>query len=450
MRLVRVAVNVEQLLYRPPGGIGRYTAKLVTLLPRLFPDVRVVAFTARHDRSEIDAAWRNAGGEPDAPPIPLTLPRAALYEGWNTFGWPPLTWRAPGLAGVDLVHAPSVAVPPRGRAPLVVTVHDVAPALFPEAFPTHGRWFHARGLAAAARRAALVITVSHAAAREIEAHSAISRDHLRVVPNGVDHVDASPEQITATIARYRLAGAPYILWVGSLEPRKNVATLVEAFASLVESGGAGDHRLALAGPSGWLTGDLVPASALARLGGPDGRLRLLGPVSEAELRALYAGATLFALPSRHEGFGLPVLEAMAQGTPVVCSDIAALRELTGAEQGDGDGAGTKEGGSAGPAPEARGARSWGARGRAGPADEGRGAGAGGVGGAHPGRDGGAARLVPPDDTDAWSDALANLIDDDDARRRLAAAGRARAAEYSWERTIRLTHAVYSEVLSGPG
>jgi glycosyltransferase involved in cell wall biosynthesis len=433
MRLVRVAVNVEQLLYRPPGGIGRYTAKLVTLLPRLFPDVRVVAFTARHDRSEIDAVWRDAGGEADASPIRLALPRALLYEGWNTFGWLPLDWRAPGLAGVDLVHAPSVAVPPRGRAPLVVTVHDVAPALFPEAFPAHGRWFHARGLAAAARRAVLVITVSHAAAREIEAHSAISRDRLRVVPNGVDHVDASPEQITATVARHRLAGAPYILWVGSLEPRKNVATLVEAFASLVESGGAGDHRLALAGPSGWLTDDLVPASARARLGGPGGRLRLLGPVSEAELRALYAGATLFALPSRHEGFGLPVLEAMAQGTPVVCSDIAALSELTGAAQGDGDGAGPEGGGAAGPG------------------SEGSGAAPGGGGDvARPGRDGGAARLVPPDDTDAWAAALGDLIGDDEARRRLAAAGRARAAEYSWERTVRLTRAVYSEVLSGPG
>lgn len=386
----------------------------MTLLPRLFPDVHVVAFTTRHDRSEIDAAWRGAGGAADASPIRLPLPRAALYEGWNTVGWPPLSWRAPALAAADLVHAPSVAVPPRGRAPLVVTVHDVAPALFPEAFPAHGRWFHARGLAAAARRAALVITVSHAAASEIEAHSAISRDRMRVVPNGVDHIDASPEQITATVARYRLAGAPYILWVGSLEPRKNVATLVEAFASLAESGGAGDHRLALAGPSGWMTGDLVPASAVARLGGPDGRLRLLGPVSEAELRALYAGATLFALPSRHEGFGLPVLEAMAQGTPVVCSDIAALRELTGGDRGKGAGPGAGEGARAG-------------EGSA-----------------------GAARLVPPDDTDAWAAALADLIDDGEARRRLAAAGRARAAEYSWERTVRLTRAVYSEVRSGPG
>ncbi|MDQ1416744.1 MAG: hypothetical protein QOF81_2357 [Acidimicrobiaceae bacterium] len=425
MRLVRVAVNVEQLLYRPPGGIGRYTAKLVTLLPQLFPDDSVVAFTARHPRAEIDAAWQAATGgtaatggsgapggsgvpggtgEPGgsgAPPIRLPLPRALLYEGWNTLGVGRLDWLARELSGMDLVHAPSVAVPPRGRAPLIVTVHDVAPALFPQSFPIHGRWFHARGLAATARRADLVITVSHSAAAEIAAHSDISPDRLRVVPNGVDHVEASADEIRATQARHDLSAVPYILWVGTLEPRKNVTTLVRAFAALVESGRAADHRLILAGPTGWLSDDLVPASLMARHGGPGGSIRLIGPVEESELRALYAGATLFALPSRHEGFGLPVLEAMAQGTPVVCADIAALRELVGA---------------------------------------GVGAGVVAV----------AARLVAPDDVDGWADAIATLIDDEAARRRLGQAGRDRAAAFSWEHTIRATRQVYAEAVGGAG
>jgi glycosyltransferase involved in cell wall biosynthesis len=415
MRLVRVAVNVEQLLYRPPGGIGRYTAKLVTLLPQLFPDDSVLAFTARHPRAEIDAAWQattgagGATGAAGARPIRLPLPRAMLYEGWNTFGVPRLGWLAPELNGIDLVHAPSVAVPPRGRAPLIVTVHDVAPALFPQSFPRHGRWFHARGLAATARRADLVITVSHAAAAEIVAHSDISPDRLRVVPNGVDHIEASAQEIGAAAARHGLTGVPYILWVGTLEPRKNVATLVRAFAELLESGRAADHRLILAGPTGWLSNDLIPASLLARHGGhgghggpggqggpggPDGSIRLVGQVGDSELRALYAGATLFALPSLHEGFGLPVLEAMAQGTPVVCSDIAALREVVG--------------------------------------------------------EAAAARLVPPDDVDGWAGALADLIDDGDARRRMGRAGRDRAAAFSWERTIRETRQVYAEAVGGAG
>ncbi len=396
MRLVRVAVNVEQLLYQPPGGIGRYTAKLVTLLPQLFPDDDVVAFTARHPRAQIDHAWNAAtggqAGSAGSAPIRLPIPRPVLYEAWNTLGVVRLDWLARGLSGMDLVHAPSVAVPPRSRAALVVTVHDVAPALFPQSFPIHGRWFHARGLAATARRADLVITVSHAAAAEITAHSGISPDRVRVVPNGVDHVEPTADEIAAATARHGLTGTPYILWVGTLEPRKNLATLVRAFAALVESGRAHDHRLVAVGPTGWLSRDLIPASLLARHGGPGGSIRLVGQVGESDLRALYAGATMFALPSRHEGFGLPVLEAMAQGTPVVCAAIAALNELVGE----------------------------------------------------------AARLVPPDDVDAWADAIAALLDDEAARRRLGQAGRERAAAFSWERTVRETRAVYAEAVGGAG
>jgi glycosyltransferase involved in cell wall biosynthesis len=378
MRLVRVAVNVEQLLYRPPGGIGRYTAKLVTLLPRLFPGDEVLAFTAWHPRAEIEAAAPGA--------IRLALPRPVLYEAWHNLDAPRLGWLSSRLREVDLVHAPSAAVPPRGRRPLVVTIHDVAPVLFPEAFPRHGRWFHARGLAAAARRADMVITVSQAARAEILAHSAIAPDRVRVVPNGVDHVTATAAEITATLARFHLTGVAYILWVGTHEPRKDVTTLVQAFA---RAEGLADHRLVLAGPAGWLTADLFPPAVVAALGD---RLQMLGHLDLTELRAMYAGATVFALPSRHEGFGLPVLEAMVQGTPVVCSDIAALREVAG----------------------------------------------------------GAARLVPAGDVDAWAQALSGLVSDGAAREAQAAAGRAWVAPFSWERTVRETRAVYVEALGGAG
>jgi len=428
MRLVRVAVNGEQLLYQPPGGIGRYTAKLVTLLPRVFPDDQVTVFTARHSASQVANAWRAAGMGDGGEAVRLPLPRAALYEGWNTLGWPRLDRLAPVLGHVDVVHAPSVAVPPRSRAPLVVTVHDVASALFPETFPWHGRWFHARGLAAAARRATLVITVSRSAAAEIQAHSTIAADRLRIVPNGVDHIEASAEEIVATRARHGLDGAPYILWVGTLEPRKDVGTLVRAFADLVDSGQAAGHRLALAGPAGWLSSELVPAPLIERLGGA---IRLLGTVGEGDLRALYAGATLFALPSRHEGFGLPVLEAMAQRTPVVCSDIPALREVSGAAAAEGgDGGPARAGAAGGGGPDKSAARA----GACGPA-----------GGAT-----GAARLVAAGDVEAWAEALAGLMGDDAARRRLGQAGWAWASNFSWERTVRETRAVYVEALGGGG
>jgi glycosyltransferase involved in cell wall biosynthesis len=145
-------------------------------------------------------------------------------------------------------------------------------------------------------------------------------------------------------------------------------------------------RLALVGPTGWNGRDLVDRSERQRLGD---RLRWLGRVDDADLRALYAGARLFAFPSLHEGFGLPVLEAMVQGTAVVCADIAVLREVSG----------------------------------------------------------GAARLVPPEDTEAWSAALSELLADDAGRAELAAGGLRRAAQFSWEATVRATREVYVEALA---
>ncbi len=386
-RLVRVAVNVEQLLYRVPGGIGRYTAQLATLLPRLFPEDRVVAFTARHSAAGVSAALTGAGLPSDAAAaaIRLPLPRPVLYDAWHLLGAPRLEWMAPALGACPLIHAPSVAVPPPGRSRLVVTVHDVAPLRYPESFPRHGLWFHRRALRAVARSADLVIAVSRAAADELLAWTAIPQDRIRVVHNGVDATPAATGEVAATVAAAGLAGPPYVLCVGSREPRKGVGTLVSAFSRLRPADVDG-ARLALVGPSGWRDRDLVDPADAARLGD---RLRTLGYVSDGELRALYAGARLFAFPSRHEGFGLPVLEAMAQGAPVLCADIPALREVSG----------------------------------------------------------GAALLVAPGDPDAWAAALTVLLNDDDASGDLAAAGRRRVAAFSWERTVRRTREVYLEALA---
>src|SRR5688572_11604903 len=131
---MRVALNLEQCFQRPPGGIGRYAAELARLLPETPSPVdgvrvEVVPFVARHSAQEIDGVWAELGMS--GAPVVLRLPRRALYELWNRWGRAdPLTEaRAAALHDVDVVHAPSVAVPPRGRAPLVVTVHDAAPLL---------------------------------------------------------------------------------------------------------------------------------------------------------------------------------------------------------------------------------------------------------------------------------------------------------------------------------
>jgi glycosyltransferase involved in cell wall biosynthesis len=372
---MRVAVNVEQLLSPSPGGIGRYTARLVSILSDLGVEVQPV--TALHRSERVAAAWAEAGLSGRVPlPKVFPLPKPALYDAWHVLTWPPLSRDA------DIVHAPSLAVPPASGKALVVTVHDAAPVLFPEAFTPRGRWFHAMGLRAAARRADLVITGSQAAAAELADHTAISPGRIRVVPYGVDQAPPDP----GVLARYGLVDVPYVLWVGSLEPRKGVGTLVSAMARLVRGNAVlRGVRLVLAGYAGWQNSSLLADGDLVQLGSA---LVRLGRLPAGELAALYAGATVFAFPSRHEGFGLPVLEAMAAGTPVLASDIPALREVAGR----------------------------------------------------------AALLIPAGDEQAWAGALEALLSDRARREEMAEAGRRRAAGFSWTSMVTATLDVYREAL----
>jgi glycosyltransferase involved in cell wall biosynthesis len=373
---VRVAVNVEQLLHEAPGGIGRYSAELLRLLPTL--DVDVTPFTARHPRADVARAL-HAHDLDGLDPVILPLPAAVLYDAWHVLG---VAGPVRRLAPVDLVHAPSPAVPPTGGVPLVVTVHDAAPLVMPEAFTKRGVRFHRQGFAAAAKRARLVIAVSEFSADEVATHTAIPRERIRVVPNGVDRERADDEAVTKARRIYDIDDRPYVFWAGTFQPRKNVRVLLDAFTRL--DPGFYPHRLVLAGPPGWKPDD-ADAEVARELGD---RVRLLGPVHRHQLFPLFAGADLFAFPSRHEGFGIPVLEAMAQGTPVICSDIPALREVAGD----------------------------------------------------------AAVYVAPDDVEAWTDALGVTLADPAALATLADAGSARVSDYSWERCARETAAVYREAL----
>ena len=330
---------------------------------------RVVDALARFDLETID-------------PVSLWLPRPVLYDTWNLLGVPRLSLLHHELRGVDVVHAPSLAVPPRaGRAPLVVTAHDAAAILFPETYPWRGRWFHRRGLDAAARRADLVITPTQAAADEIVRLTKIRAEQTRVVPHGVDMAQPDAAAVTAARTAVGLDDEPYVLWVGTIEPRKNLPVLLDAFVAVARAGLP--HRLVVVGPPGWRGG--ARSTATSALGD---RLVVTGGMRGARLTALYRGASLLAFPSLHEGFGLPLLEAMAQETAVVCSDIPVMHEVAGD----------------------------------------------------------AARFVAATDVGAWRDALVSLLDDEAARRALAAAGRLRASRFTWERCIERTRGVYREVL----
>lgn len=285
---------LEQCWEAVPGGTASSALALAA------------ALSARCELYGVAARHRAAPDPPYAPPVPvrhLPLPRLALYEAWSRL-------RRPAVPGSpDVVHATSWAVPPR-TAPLVVTVHDLAFLADPAHFTRRGVAFFRRALDLVRRDADVVVVPSQAVARECAA-AGLAR--VRVVPHGVAPSTVTPDRVAAVRARHGLGR--YVLWAGTQEPRKNLATLLAAWR-LVDT----DVELVLVGPTGW-------GPSLAPLVAATPRVRALGFVPDADRDALYAGAEVFAFPSLREGFGLPVLEAMAHGTPVVTSAGTALAEF---------------------------------------------------------------------------------------------------------------------------
>lgn len=307
---LRAGVVVEQLWQPVPGGSGVYITELLTELAAGAPDVVVTGIAARHDG--VPAGDELPGGlvVRHAP-----LPRAALYEAWQRLGHP----RAERVAGpLDVVHATTWAIPPT-RAPLVVTVHDVAFLHEPTHFTRRGNVWFRRALDRTRRHAAAVIVPSLSTADDCVAVG-LPSSLVHVVPHGSRPVGRTAAQVADLRARAGLT-RPYVLWCGTVEPRKNVGTLLAAFARVAPR--CPDLDLVLVGPAGW--GD-VPVH-------PDGldpaRVHALGRLSRDDLHSAYAGATAFCYPSLREGFGLPVLEAMQHGLPVVTSAGTACAEVAG-------------------------------------------------------------------------------------------------------------------------
>jgi glycosyltransferase involved in cell wall biosynthesis len=304
---LRVAMTFEQCWHRVPGGTATAVLALARAL-RSRDDVEVVGVAARHT---------SPPAAPFLPPVPvhhLNLPRLALYETWHAVRRPAVE---DATGPVDVVHATAVAVP-GANAPLVVTIHDLAFLSEPEHATRHGLRFFTRGLELTRRHAELVLVPSEATARECEG-AGIGRDRIRVVPWGVDAAAVADDEAVTRARRAYELDRPYILFVGTVEPRKNLSRVVDAVGRV----GRRDVELVLVGPEGW-NEDL--GALLARL---PGRARTLGFVPNAELAPLYAGAEVVAYPSIREGFGLPVLEAMAQGAPVVTSRGTATEEVAG-------------------------------------------------------------------------------------------------------------------------
>jgi glycosyltransferase involved in cell wall biosynthesis len=311
--------------------------------------------------------------EPAHPPTNL---------GWALVGLPTAARRA----NVDLIHAPAYTAPFLSRTPVVVTIHDVSYARHPEWYPYRRDWLRRAFYRRSARSAAHILTDSSFSAQEIAAAYGIAPERITVAPLGV--AGFAPGDPDAPVDLPAGVTTPFLLHVGDLHERRNLPLLVDAVLEARRHfGGAAAVSLVLAGVDRGV-GDGLCAIA-AEAGMSDAVVRL-GVVEDERLSSLYRAATALAYPSRYEGFGLPVLEAMASGTPVIASRAASIPEVLG-ESG---------------------------------------------------------LLLDPNDRPAWTDAIIRLLNDEPLRADLRARGMARAATFTWARTARLTYGVYQRIATG--
>jgi glycosyltransferase involved in cell wall biosynthesis len=365
------------------AGIHHYLAHLLRHLPEADPHLRYTLFVGPEtDMTELSAPCPGAEGR-------------GADRGWrvNRSRWPTqhpplrILWEQTALPlaarGLDLLHGLAFVAPLLAPCPTLVTVYDLSFLRTPERFRRGNRWYLQMFTRWSCRRARRIIAISENTRRDLVALFGIPPERVDVVPPGVSPSfgPLPPDQVAAF---RRAKGLPerFVLYLGTLEPRKNLITLLEAFARLRPG-----VKLVLAGGTGWMFAEVF---ARVQALGLEGKVVFPGYVPDEELPLWYNAATVFVYPSLYEGFGMPPLEALACGTPVVVSNASALPEAVGD----------------------------------------------------------AGVLVRPDAVDEWAQALERLLDDAALRAELGARGRAHAARFSWERAAAGTVAVYHRILEG--
>lgn len=362
---LRVGINARALEKPTPGGVSRYTHSLLNGLAEQDRDMTLFLFGVRSLPPSLSNApvIRNA----DAPAPAHSGARAHL---WEQLQLP----RRLGEYDLDVFHTPAGQPPLLASVPLVTTIHDISPISNPEWFSKEYAALYRVLTPVAVRRSVRLVGVSEFTRNELVDAYPRAAGKTVAVPNGVR---ALPESDAPPDAD--LDAGSFLLFVGSTNPRKNVSTLLKAYRLYRRRESESDPlELALAGPDR----DVFASADVPRVEG----VRPLGFVSEEVLAWLYRNAAAFVFPTLYEGFGMPILEAMAAGTPVVTADRGAMAEVAGD----------------------------------------------------------AAALVDPRRPEDVADAIERVLDDPAYRARLVETGRARAETFTWDRTARLTADVYRE------
>lgn len=319
VNIMHIAINAHLLAhtrnYRR-AGVSNYTEQLILHLAQIDQKNTYTIFTTRGLTQRTWSLPSNFHVRSSL--LPTINPRIRVP--WEQFLAPALL----RLYGADLYHGVLNVMPLAASIPSVVTIHDLSPFLFPQTFRRVNRAYLRWAVRVACRNAAHLIAVSEFTKAEMMRWMHVPSERITVTYNGVNQRFAPPTPQALASFRQR-AGLPerFILFVGTLEPRKNLPTLLEAYARIAADT---DAQLIIGGGKGWLYDSIFAKAEQLQLGQ---RVRFAGFIDDNDLPLWYAAASIFILPSLYEGFGIPLLESMACGTPVVTSSSSSLPEVVG-------------------------------------------------------------------------------------------------------------------------
>ena len=366
-------------LAEPRTGVGHYTLELARALALISPsDQFELVSPAPFDQAALDEIERA-----NLVNLRTSTPRASSIRGhWWSIGLPLYTRRA----GFDLFHGTNFDVPLWKKRTSVVTIHDLSALLHPEKHRSRLVRRARLRLPLVVRIADMIITPTESVKREVCQRLRVKEDRVIAIPSAArGRFRPMAWEQTAPTRRWLGVEDDFLLFVGTLEPRKNLLTLLKAFERIIGHSSL-RPQLVIAGGEGWLMED---AFAFIRKAGIGERLLFTGYLSDDDLGALYSSCKIFIYPSVYEGFGLPPLEAMACGAPVIAGRIPSLQETLGR----------------------------------------------------------AARLVEPLDVEALAKSIIEMLEDENQRQLLGAAGAQQAGKFSWEQTARLTLDVYQQLVN---